>query len=263
MQRSRKKEKRTNRYWLYLVGGLVSVLLIGSVVWTVWSKQENVKEHERKNEQLAKEIATNPDPKPEPAPPTKEDTAEKTDNGYIEGQAIPQEPSYIKGVLIASKKYPLPSTFAPGEDPEAKKMLNEMLNNAKKAGFTLQAFSGYRSYEYQTTLYDNYVKRDGKDAADRYSARPGYSEHQTGLVYDIGEVGREDVWLTEAFGETPAGQWLRDHAHEYGFIMRYPKGKEDVTGYMYESWHFRYVGTTIASEIFTKQSTLEEYLGIE
>ncbi|MEG0486259.1 MAG: M15 family metallopeptidase, partial [Oscillospiraceae bacterium] len=102
----------------------------------------------------------------------------------------------------------------------------------------------------------------GVEAADRYSARPGYSEHQTGLTYDIGEKGKEDVWLTEAFGETPAGKWVAEHAHEYGFIMRYPKGKEEITGYMYESWHFRYVGVDIATEIYKRQGTLEEYLGI-
>ena len=138
-----------------------------------------------------------------------------------------------------------------------------MLADAKKAGFILDAFSGYRSYDYQKTLYENYVARDGQDAADRYSARPGYSEHQTGLVYDIGEVGKESLWLTETFGETEAGRWLRDHAHHYGFIMRYPQGKEDITGYMYESWHFRYVGVEVATTIFEQQSTLEEYLGVQ
>ena len=123
-----------------------------------------------------------------------------------------------------------------------------MLAAAKQQGFDLVAFSGYRSFEYQTTLYDNYVKRDGQAAADRYSARPGYSEHQTGLAFDIGERGKE-VWLTEEFGETPAGQWLFTHAQEYGFILRFPQNKEEITGYMYESWHYRYVGKEVAKEI--------------
>lgn len=117
-----------------------------------------------------------------------------------------------------------------------------MAADAKKAGFELVAFSGYRSYEYQTQLYTNYANRDGKEAADRYSARPGHSEHQTGLAFDIGEKGQEDLWLTEEFGETPAGKWLVENAHNYGFILRFPEGKEDVTGFMYESWHFRYLG---------------------
>ena len=138
-----------------------------------------------------------------------------------------------------------------------------MLAAAKQQGFDLVAFSGYRSFEYQTTLYDNYVKRDGQAAADRYSARPGYSEHQTGLAFDIGERGKEDVWLTEEFGETPAGQWLFTHAQEYGFILRFPQNKEEITGYMYESWHYRYVGKEVAKEITKKNITLEEYLGVK
>ncbi|MGM9948986.1 MAG: D-alanyl-D-alanine carboxypeptidase family protein [Lysinibacillus sp.] len=173
------------------------------------------------------------------------------------------EPTYINGVLIANKKYPLPKNFNPGEDPEAKAALDQMVAAAKAAGFDLVAFSGYRSYEYQTQLYTNYTNRDGKEAADRYSARPGHSEHQTGLAFDIGEVGREDVWLTEEFGETPAGKWLAQNAHMYGFILRFPKGEEDVTGFMYESWHFRYLGKDLAEKVYKAGVALEEYLGIE
>lgn len=113
--------------------------------------------------------------------------------------------------------------------------------------------SGYRSYDYQTSLYNNYVAIDGEDAANRYSAKPGYSEHQTGLAFDIGELNYQ-------FGETPAGIWLAQHAHEYGFIIRYPQGKENVTGYMYEPWHVRYLGDQ-ASSVYASGLTLEEYLG--
>lgn len=107
------------------------------------------------------------------------------------------------------------------------------------------------------------MQKDGKENADRYSARPGHSEHQTGLAFDIGEKGKEDLWLTSAFGETAAGKWLANNAYKYGFILRYPKGKEEITGFMYESWHFRYVGDEIALETFNSDVTLEEYLGIE
>ena len=138
-----------------------------------------------------------------------------------------------------------------------------MATDAKALGFDFVAFSGFRSYEYQTTLYNNYVNRDGKEAADRYSARPGHSEHQTGLAFDIGEKSQQDLWLTADFGETPAGKWLADNAHNYGFILRYPEGKEDVTGFMYESWHFRYLGVENATEVKNTGLTLEEYLGIE
>lgn len=184
-------------------------------------------------------------------------------SGYIEGQELPSKPTYIKGVLIANKKYPLPKDFAPGESKEARAAFEKMAQDAKKQGFELVAFSTYRSYEYQEMLYNQYVERDGKDNADRYSARAGYSEHQTGLAFDIGEKGREDLWLTEEFGESPAGKWLAENAHKYGFILRYPKGKEHITGYMYESWHFRYLGVELATKVKESGLTLEEYLGID
>ena len=184
-------------------------------------------------------------------------------SGYIDGQVAPLEPTYINGIMMVNKKYPLPSTYNKGEDPVAKAALASMLEAGKVAGFNYNAFSGFRSYEYQTTLYNRYVNRDGKEAADRYSARPGYSEHQTGLAFDIGENGRQDLWLTEQFGETPAGQWLMNNAHLYGFILRYPQGKEHITGFMYESWHYRYVGVEHATAIFNAKTTLEEYLNIQ
>lgn len=208
------------------------------------------------------EASTTDEPENTPENPTKPEQ-QPDENGYLPNQELPTEPTYINDILLANKIYPLPSTFAPGENPEAKQALDQMLAAAKQQGFDLVAFSGYRSFEYQTTLYNNYVQRDGQAAADRYSARPGYSEHQTGLAFDIGERGKEDLWLTEEFGETPAGQWLFAHAPEYGFILRFPQNKEGITGYMYESWHYRYVGKDIAKEITTKNITLEEYLGVK
>ena len=112
--------------------------------------------------------------------------------GYAIATAEVVEPTYIEGILIANKKYPLPQDFNPGENAEARAAFEQMAADAKALGFDLVAFSGFRSYEYQTTLYNNYVNRDGKEAADRYSARPGHSEHQTGLAFDIGEKSRED-----------------------------------------------------------------------
>ena len=183
--------------------------------------------------------------------------------GYPIAVAAVVEPTYIDGILIANKKYPLPEDFNPGENAEARAAFEQMATDAKALGFDLVAFSGFRSYEYQTTLYNNYVNRDGKEAADRYSARPGHSEHQTGLAFDIGEKSREDLWLTAEFGETPAGKWLADNAYKYGFILRYPEGKEDVTGFMYEAWHFRYLGVEKATEVKQTGLTLEEYLSVE
>ncbi|MDW0118038.1 M15 family metallopeptidase [Sporosarcina thermotolerans] len=183
-------------------------------------------------------------------------------SGYIEGQKLPDEPTYVNGILIANKKYPLPKTFAPKESVEAREAFEEMVAEAKLSGINLTAFSTYRSYEYQVSLYDRYVQKDGVEKADRYSARPGYSEHQTGLAFDIGEVNYEKHWASTSFGETEAGKWVAANAYRYGFILRYPKGKEEITGYMQEPWHFRYVGKEVAEEIFKRNVTLEEYLGL-
>lgn len=265
MARARKK-KRGN--FTYVIGALISIALIAAIVMVVKQKDEKAQQRGQEvTQEKAQETTTKPTnaetkPAQEATEPQKPERVKTDANGYVPGQELPTEPTYIDNILIASKIYPLPSTFAPGEQPEARQAFEKLAQDARTQGFELVAFSGYRSFEYQKGLYDNYVNRDGQEAADRYSARPGYSEHQTGYVFDIGELGKEDIWLTEAFGESPAGKWLAANAHKYGFIMRYPKGKEAVTGYMYESWHFRYVGVDIATKIYNEGGTLEEYLNI-
>ncbi len=136
--------------------------------------------------------------------------------------------------------------------------LEELFKGAEADGYDIRLRTGYRSYSYQNTLYTNYVKNNGQAAADRFSAKPGKSEHQTGLCCDVGVNG---VGLT-AFNNRPEAKWIADHCHEYGFILRYPKDKEDITGYMYESWHIRYVGKEAAAEIYGQGLVLEEYLGV-
>ena len=162
-------------------------------------------------------------------------------------------PTYINGILLVNKTHPLPESYG-GTDPVAYAALQQLQQNAAQAGYAMPLISGYRSYEYQVTLYNNYVARDGQAAADRYSAKPGYSEHQSGLCFDVGSIDND-------YGTTAAGKWLNAHAHEYGFIIRFPDGKENITGYMYEPWHIRYVGVEIATDIYQQQLTLEEYLG--
>ena len=164
-------------------------------------------------------------------------------------------PTYINGILIVNKKYSLPSTYNPGVDPEAGNALSNLQTGAANAGYSMPLLSGFRSYSTQKVLYNSYVQTDGVEAADTYSARPGHSEHQTGLAFDVGNIDY-------GYGDTDAGRWLNDHAHEYGFIIRYLKGKESITGYVYEPWHIRYVGLNVASEIHTRGITLEEYLGV-
>ena len=166
---------------------------------------------------------------------------------------------YVNGILIANKTYSLPSGYNPGGILNIfMTNYNNMKNDAANEGINLRIISGFRSYNTQKTLYNNYVARDGQAEADRYSARAGHSEHQTGLAADINS-------LEQSWENTKEGKWLNDNCYKYGFIIRYPKGKEGVTGYMFEPWHIRYVGVDIATILYNNGNwiTLEEYLGID
>lgn len=142
----------------------------------------------------------------------------------------------------------------------AAKAFNDLAAGAKEAGYTIKLTTGYRPYSYQKVLYKQYIDMDGKDKAEQYSAKPGYSEHQTGLSADVSSPS-VNYRLVRKYGRTKAGKWLAENGHRYGFIIRYPKGKESITGYEYEPWHIRYVGKEAAAEIYERQLTLEEYLG--
>ena len=163
--------------------------------------------------------------------------------------------TYINGILLVNKKYSLPSTYNPGVNSTAQGALTKLQNAANKAGHKMPLVSGFRSYSRQKTIYNNYVAIDGVAKADTYSARPGHSEHQTGLAFDVGAID-------DNYGDTAAGKCLANNAHKYGFIIRYPKGKTHITGYKYEPWHIRYIGTNHATTIYNKQITLEEYLNV-
>lgn len=164
--------------------------------------------------------------------------------------------TYIQGVLIANKSYSLPSTFNPGLDATCQSQFYKLQSDAAAQGLNIWLSSGFRSYDYQSQIYNNYVARDGQAAADTYSARPGHSEHQSGLAIDVNQID-------DSFIGTPEAIWLENHCHEYGFILRYPQGKQDITGYKYESWHIRYVGTDMSYAIHSSGLTLEEYFGID
>lgn len=164
--------------------------------------------------------------------------------------------TYINGVLIANKSYSLPADFAPGLDSTCYNQFCKLSSAAAQEGLNIYLSSGFRSYDYQAQIYNNYCARDGQAAADTYSARPGYSEHQTGLAIDVNQID-------DSFIGTPEAIWLENHCHEFGFILRYPQGKQDITGYQYESWHIRYVGTDLATQIHASGLTLEEYFGID
>ncbi|MBS8264545.1 D-alanyl-D-alanine carboxypeptidase family protein [Mesobacillus boroniphilus] len=141
---------------------------------------------------------------------------------------------------------------------EAAKALENMFAGARNDGIELAAVSGYRSYGRQETLFNAEVNKVGEEKALQAVARPGSSEHQSGLTMDISSK-TNNFNLNEQFGSTKEGVWLAHNAHKYGFILRYPRGKENLTGYMYEPWHFRYVGIKAATEIYENDWTLEEY----
>ena len=181
---------------------------------------------------------------------------------------------YIDDVMIINKTYSLPSDYMPVdtvESPEGKtntcnKCINKiayksflnMQADAKALGLNIYIASGYRPYVSQNKIYNNYIKRDGKKAADTYSARPGYSEHQSSYAFDLNSIN-------DSFAKTDEGKWVNNNAYLYGFIIRFPKGKSDYTGYKYESWHLRYVGYELAKKLYNDGNwlSLEEYFGVD
>ena len=164
--------------------------------------------------------------------------------------------TYVDGILVANKTYGMPATYDPGMLPETEEAFAKLQADAKNLGLNIYEGSGYRTYQYQETVFKSMCDAYGGDYAIRYSARAGYSEHQTGYTVDCNTID-------DSFSNTAEGQWLADNCHKYGFIIRYPEGKEDITGYAYESWHIRYVGIEAATEIYEQGLTLEEYLDVE
>lgn len=173
--------------------------------------------------------------------------------------------------VVVNKKHQLnPKDYAPNDllsvgsgqfmRAEAARALDRMLGDARTAGYTVTPASGYRSYSTQTSVYNNEVKMYGQAVADSESARPGYSEHQTGWAMDLASGGCS---ITDCFGNTPGGKWITANAYKYGFILRYTSDKVSITGYRAESWHFRYVGPGLATELHKNGiKTLEEFFGI-
>lgn len=165
--------------------------------------------------------------------------------------------TYIEGYLVVNKTYTLPSSYGNGLTNATTGAFNNMQAAAKVDGLNIYISSGFRSYSYQKTLYNNYVNRDGVAAADTYSARAGHSEHQSGLAFDVNTIN-------DSFANTEEGKWLNDNCYKYGFILRYPNGKSEETGYQYEPWHFRYVGVELAEKLYNNGNwiTVEDYFGI-
>ncbi|KRG11035.1 M15 family metallopeptidase [Staphylococcus sp. NAM3COL9] len=168
---------------------------------------------------------------------------------------------YINNHIIVNRTYKVSPLYIPFPKKETKTALNQMINDANKQGFQLIIISGFRSYFKQLRLFSIYVNRDGLKKAKTYSAEPGYSEHQTGLAFDVASPGLDES-IKEQFQYTKESKWLQDNAHNYGFIIRYPKGKEHITGFMYEPWHLRYLGKEDAIKITNQNLTVEEYFNL-
>lgn len=192
-----------------------------------------------------------------------------TEKGYT--LTIKNNTAYIEGNVIANKTYGIPDNYQP-EDPyrpvtgerfndcidkKAMEAFQLMQSDAKALGLNIYIASGYRSYQYQVNLYDRYVSTSGKEKADTYSSRPGHSEHQTGMCFDLNSI-------EDSFANTNEGKWVHENAYRYGFVIRFPKGAEKYTGYQYESWHLRYVGENLAKKLYQNDEyiSLEEYYGI-
>lgn len=229
------------------------------------------------------------------APPRYEESAKPSEDGTdsgpvlneqyfnevkeVDGKLVIQNPDNL--LALVNKQYALPEDYVPSDlvrpnvpfsfgnldiekaylRKEAAEKLEAMFAAARADGIQLYAVSGYRSYQRQAQLFEIEVQKVGREAAELVVAFPGNSEHQSGLAMDISGASIDYV-LTENFADTPEGRWLAENAHKYGFILRYPKGKENITGYSYEPWHFRYVGEEVAAIIYEKGITLEEYFEI-
>lgn len=253
-------KKRKKKIGFYLVAILIFVALTfvrGEILKIKICKDDNNRNNEKTTTTKTIPVSKS------------ENYVGKTSKGYIIEKI--NDAYYIDDYLIANKTYALGKNFVPKDT--YKKIDDEicvlcidntaysnwliMKNDASAIGLEIYIASGYRSFEYQKGLYDKYVNNDGKEAADTYSARAGHSEHQTGLSFDLNSIN-------SSFAATNEGRWVNENAHLYGFIIRYPKGKEHITGYKYEPWHLRYVGVNLAEKLYNKGEwiTMEEYFGI-
>ena len=217
-------------------------------------------------------------------------TQNQTADDTTDTQDVQQDPGFDKTKYsvdqpgspwwVVNKTRPLPDGYVPPDlvVPDVKRRLSgtsqmqysnqavpnlkEMFSAASTEGVTLVFGSGYRSEALQRQFYEGYVAEDGQESADHLSARPGYSEHQTGLSFDATSVSQQ-CHLEECFENMPEGKWLRENAYKYGFIIRYPRGKEQITGFGYEPWHMRWIGKELSKEMQrTSVQTLEEFFGL-
>jgi D-alanyl-D-alanine carboxypeptidase len=272
-----KRKRRIKKQVKVIFGLFLIIILIGGIGFMLSNNKNKVTKETKKKEDI---ITTNGDVSEEKkeikSTPSNnsefknlEDGEYQTSKGYT--LEIKNGIAYIDGNIIVNKTYSLPSDYVPSDPYEAittDRGINNinkdvmaafklMQSDATSIGLNLYISSGYRGYNTQDTLYNNYVLKDGKDAADKYSARAGSSEHQSGTCFDLNTID-------DSFASTDEGKWVNENAYLYGFIIRFPKGKEDETGYQYESWHLRYVGLELAKKLYNNGDwiAIEDYYGL-
>ncbi len=246
--------------------GLIIVLIVIIVVLVLgFSHKKDTKKSTDSQQDVSTQVAqttTSNQTKPATSSTSKstETTADITTTDSLTMLVNKNHPiaeSYVPADLVTVD---LPSTRDTQLRTVAAAGLTKLFDAASEAGLELYCCSGYRSYETQSELYDWNVSTYGVEGADLVSAQPGKSEHQLGLAMDVTSAS-VDFDLLESFGTTAEGQFIKDNAYKYGFIVRYPQGKTDITGYAYEPWHLRYLGVDVATDIYNSGKTMEEYFG--
>ena len=246
-----KAEEQVNETKVRIAAACAAVLLLAAAVYSIWFKAPPA-------------APQTPKPDVQDAPVLQQDPF---DDVLPISQPFQDEDGawYVtiggERMLLVNKQYALPAGFG-GENAEAMAAMNEMIAAAKADGAEFYVVSGYRSYELQSSLWQRKVEAVGEQQADIWVARPGTSEHQSGLAFDVDIVNNPGEALTGAFADTAAFSWLNAHAAQYGFILRYPENATWATGYGYEPWHFRYVGKTLAPVLVESGVTVEEFLGL-
>lgn len=245
-----------------VTGSVIFIVLAAVVVFFARTSPPNEPTLESERQQLTQQVQQNTIslPNAEAIPREHRDIAQPSSLWVLVSKEQPlADISYVPGRLVLPRV--AVNTDKTQEEqslrPETATALEQMLQDAAQLGHRLFMASGFRSYDLQKFYYDNYVAAYSQAEADTFSAKPGYSEHQTGLAFDLAAISRE-CYLEECFEDLPSGKWLAQNAHSYGFILRYPKGKESITGYTYEPWHFRYVGKSLAMALRDSGLTFDE-----
>ena len=262
VRRRTAQQIRRDRMQAYAVMIIFGLIVIAAVIYFVASGNENGEQAADSQSSAASQVESAAD---DPASSAETPSSAEADDSSGDTSPINEAQghevevidgrTYIDGILIVNKTYSLPQSYAPGLDSVAEDAFYDMAADAYGDGIVLYICSGYRSYEEQEQLYNNYATERGVEKADEVSSRPGHSEHQSGLCMDVN--------TTEfSFEGTPEAIWLEENCADYGFIIRFPEGKEEITGYTYEPWHIRYVGVEAAKEITSQGICLEEYLDV-